>query len=74
MKVNREEDLELEDIANRTENLSGADLYFLVKKSIISAISQSRPKISAQDMKNALETYKQDKYNKKNGLKLTQFQ
>jgi hypothetical protein len=25
-------------------------------------------------MRNALETYKQDKYNKNNGLKLTQFQ
>lgn len=63
----------MEDIASRTENFSGADLYFLVKKSIISAISERREKIEAKDLKSALETYKQDKYNKGNRLKLSQF-
>ena len=40
----------------------------------MSAISQSKPKIDAKDLKNALETYKQDKYNKDNRLRLTQFE
>jgi hypothetical protein len=44
-----------------------------VKKSIISAVSKSRPKIDANDLKSALETYKKDKYNKGNRLKLSQF-
>lgn len=46
----------------------------MVKKSIISAVANSRSKIEGTDLKSALETYKKDKYNKNNRLKLSQFE
>lgn len=72
-KVNHNPQLGLENIAAKTDNFSGADLYFLVKKAIISAVSNNRPKIEALDLTNALQTYKKDKYNKGNRLKLSQY-
>lgn len=71
-KVNRQDNLNLEAISEKTDNFSGADLYFLVKKAIINAISDNRNRISATDISKALDNYQKDKYSKRNAFKMSQ--
>jgi ATP-dependent 26S proteasome regulatory subunit len=47
-------------IASRTEMFSGADLAYLVKKSIISAVAGDREGIKNQDLLDAIKSFKTD--------------
>lgn len=71
-KVSCQHPLELSSVAEKATGFSGADLYFIVKKAITSAVSQDRDRIKSEDLIKAFKSYKNDKYSKKNGLQMTQ--
>lgn len=47
-------------IALKAKKFSGADLAYLVKKSIITAVANDREGIRNQDMLDAIESFKKD--------------
>ncbi len=47
-------------IAKKAEKFSGADLAYLIKKSIISAVAGDRDGITNQDLLNAIYSFKKD--------------
>ena len=47
-------------IAKKAEKFSGADLAYLIKKSIISAVAGDRDGITNQDLLNAIDSFKKD--------------
>ena len=63
-KVEHEAELGLGEVAAVTEGYSGADLYLLVKKAVLATIAEEREMVTAQDIRTALEAYRQDKYQK----------
>lgn len=53
-KVGKEEEIDIKMVASRAQRFSGADLAYLVKKSIISAVATNREGINNKDMLNAI--------------------
>lgn len=53
-KVGKEEEIDIKMIASKAQRFSGADLAYLVKKSIISAVATNREGINNKDMLNAV--------------------